>query len=411
MRLKVFIFLLLSTILVSGCGGNYEEDLKQAEEAYQAGDKESAKALYSKAADKGSPEAHFSLAYKYRVTSEESIYHYSEAAKKGHGKALGYALEKLLFRANSLKIADPQGALSLYYKAKKANPDLDLYDEENKLKTMKKCAEIKGFDVDTFMKKYGVNDEDDEFPFYDVWELAEEASRDGRFGEPDPELVFNLVIRGSWVPAELEYAVEETYKNWKNGEVKEFNICDYVTSGAGMGYCMSRADSEDKKDREAQLVDLEEKLNKNASPLLREAYASAVKFIEKKAVCEEGHDGTGRAAWMISSEMKQKNAYLKLIADVQGGFKPTPANSFDKADELLNKTYKETIKGLEAKKDDTLFPLPSVDELREIQRLWIPYRDASVKLFAILNPSVDEAMWKSWLTEIREKQLKDILSL
>ena len=28
---------------------------------------------------------------------EESIYHLSEAAKKGHGRALGYALEKLLF--------------------------------------------------------------------------------------------------------------------------------------------------------------------------------------------------------------------------------------------------------------------------------------------------------------------------
>ena len=50
----------------------------------------------------------------------------------------------------------------------------------------------------------------------------------------------------------------------------------------------------------------------------------------------------------------------------------------------------------------------SVDELREVQRLWIPYRDNSTKLFVALNPVVDEMTWKSWLTEVREKQLREI---
>ena len=221
-------------------GQEYEEYLLEANKIYESGDKEAARRLYLKAANKGSAEAHFEIAYKYIVTSEESIYHLSEAAKKGHGRALGYALEKLLFRANSLRQADPQGALSLYYQAKKANPNINIYDEANKLKIMKMCAEPKEFDVEKFMKEYGVEDEDGEYPFYDVWELAEEASRGGRFGEPDPELVFNLVIRGSWVPAEMKYAVEEFYNYWKSDIVKEFDVCDYITSRGGISYCASK---------------------------------------------------------------------------------------------------------------------------------------------------------------------------
>ncbi|MCB0369297.1 MAG: sel1 repeat family protein, partial [Bdellovibrionales bacterium] len=232
MKFKTITILLLSAVLFAGCGGDYAEYLKQAEELVQAGDKESAKKFFEKAADKGSPEAHFALAYRYRVPREEGIYHFSEAAKKGHGKALGYALEYLLFRADSLEYADPKGALALYYKAKKANPDLDLYDEENKLRIMKMCAEAGDFDSEAFCKKYDIQPHSNE-TLYHVWQIAEEASRGGRFGKPDPELVFQIVIRGGWVPAEVQYAVEETYKNWKNGEVKEFNICDYITSGAG----------------------------------------------------------------------------------------------------------------------------------------------------------------------------------
>jgi len=409
MKGKIFLSILLSTILLAGCGGNYTEDLKQAEETYQAGDKESAKALYSKAADKGSPEAHFALAYKYHVTSEESIYHYSEAAKKGHGKALGYALEHLLFRANSLKYADPQKALNLYHQAKKANPDLELYDEENKLRIMKMCVEPGKFDAEAFCKKYGLEPENHN-TMYHVWQIAEEVSRGGRFGKPDPELILHLVARGGWAPAELQYAVEEAYKNWKNGEAKEFNICDHITSGGGMGFCASRMNDEDKKDREAKLVNLEEIMGANLSPLIRDAYDSAVKFIEAKASNEEGHGGSGITAWILGSEIDQKNEYLKLIADVHGGFKPSPANGFDKSDQLLNETYQKVIKDIKARSEKDYY-LPSVDELREIQRLWIPYRDASVKLFVTINPSVNESVWKSWLTEVRTKQLKEILSL
>jgi len=403
-----YFFVIALMFCVCGCSGNYMQDLKQADQAYEAGDRDAAKNLYLKAAKKGSPEAHFAIAYKYNVTPEESIYHFSEAAKRGHDEALDYALDALLFRANSLERANPQEALEVYKQAKKANPKIKLYDEEVKLKTIQMSVEPGPFDWKAFCKKYNVLPHNDEV-MYHVWLIAEEASKGGRFGKPDPKLILQLVSRGGWAPAELEYAVEDVYKNWKSGTAKEFNICDFITSGGGMAFCASRADDKDEKDRIKRVSDIRQKLNANSSKLLDVAYASAVKFIDSKASNEEGHGGSGRGAWVIGSQMEQKNAYLDLIEKVRSGYKPSPKSSFVEADRKLNETYKKVMANLKKKADD--YNVPRVDDVRAVQRLWIPYRDATVKLFMALNPAVGEDVWKSWVTEVREKQLKDILAL
>jgi hypothetical protein len=176
---------------------------------------------------------------------------------------------------------------------------------------------------------------------YHVWVIAEEASRGGRFGKPDPKLILQLVSRGGWAPAELEYAVEDVYKNWKSGTVKEFNICDFITSGGGMAFCASRSDDQDEKDRNKRLSDIRQKLNAKSHKLLDVAYASAVKFIDSKASNEEGHGGSGRGAWVIGSQMEQKNAYLDLVEKVRSGYKPSPKSLFVEADRKLNETYKK----------------------------------------------------------------------
>jgi hypothetical protein len=410
MKIIIISFLAFILFTPAAFGQEYEEYLLKANKRYESGDRETAKELYLKAAEKGSAEAHFALAYQYVLTPEERLYHYSEAAKKGHAEALGYALELLLFRANSLRLADPQKALDLYDEAKKANPDLALYDEENTAKVMKMCAEPKGFDAEQFMKKYGVEDDGEQYPDYQVWELAEEASRGGQFGKPDPELVLNLVCRGGAVPAEVMSAVEEVYANWKKGVVKEFNICDYVTSGSGQGYCASKADDKEEEERESKLNTLKEKLGGDAEQLLNRAYDSAVQFIELKASNEEGHGGTGRTAWIIESEIEQKNQYVELIEKIHAGFVPVPKNSAAKADQQLNETYQHVLHELQKKAAEEDYPV-TPDNLRAVQRLWIPYRDASVELFVHMNPSIDKNIWKSWLTERRIQELKLILEL
>lgn len=397
--------LILVTLCATSFAQGYGELLIKADKTYESGDKETAKKLYLEAANLGSAEAHFALAYKYNLTDEENLHHYLEAARMGHSEALGYALDLLLFEAGSLKTANPQKALALYYEAKKANPHLKLYDEENKLKIMKMCVEPKGFDVENFMNKYGIEVDEDR---YGVWELAEEASRGGRFGKPDPELVFNLVMRGGLVPAEFESAVEETYNNWKNGVVKPFNFCDYVTSGIGQALCASRENDDDEVKRDSKLKKLKAKLRGDASQLLDKAYSAMAEFIEAKAENEEGHGGTGRAAWVLESTMEQMNEYLELIEKTIGGFKPSPAYSLEIADQKLNNKYRELMEKTKKVAAGQIYWFATADNIRSVQRLWINYRDASAKLLSRIEPSVKENIWRSWFTERRIENLDSI---
>jgi len=397
--------LILVTLCATSFAQEYGELLIKADKTYESGDKETAKELYLEAANLGSAEAHFALAYKYNLTAEESIYHYSEAARRGHSQALGYALDLLLFEAGGLRTANPQKALALYYEAKKANPDLRLYDEDNKLRLMKMCVEPKEFDAEKFINQYGIEDDEDR---YGVWELAEEASRGGRFGKPDPELVFNLAMRGGWAPAEFESAVEETYKNWKNGVVKPFNFCDHVTSGVGQAYCASRANDEDEIKRDSKLKKLKAQLREDDRQLLENAYDAMDKFIEAKADYEEGHGGTGMAAWVLESRMEQMNEYIELIKKIIGGFKPSPADPFQIADGKLNNKYRQLMDRLRKVDTNQLYWSATPDNIRSVQRLWINYRDASTRLFSHIEPSVEENIWKSWLTERRIENLGSI---
>jgi hypothetical protein len=128
MKITSISFLAFVLFTTKAFGQEYEETLLKANKSYESGDQETAKELYFK------------------------------AAEKGHAEALDCVLETLLFRANSLRLADPQKALALYYEAKKAKPGLSLYDEENMVKVMKMCAAPKGFDTEKFIKKYNVEE-------------------------------------------------------------------------------------------------------------------------------------------------------------------------------------------------------------------------------------------------------------
>ena len=155
MRRAIRLFLvLLAFSYVSVFGQDPKDWLSKADKYYEAGEKEKAKACYLKAAELGSAEAHFAIAYKFIVTKAESILHFSEAAKLGYAEALQYALDALLFRANSLTLADPGKALEVYELAKKRNPAIQLPDEEETVGVIKKCAEAGPFDAAGFIRKY-----------------------------------------------------------------------------------------------------------------------------------------------------------------------------------------------------------------------------------------------------------------
>jgi hypothetical protein len=400
-------FFLIFIFSSSAVGQQYQSELTEADSLYNAGAKKSAKVIYKKAAEQGSAEAHFALAYKYVLPKKQQIEHYAAAAQKGHAEALKNALDELLFRANNLTLADPQRAFDLYHQAKKANSDLELFDVETKIEVMKMSIVSEDFNAQHFIKKYDVKFKEEGQDPYQIWKLAEEASRGGRFGEPDPYLVLALVVRGGFAPAELEMAVKDVYKDYKKGLVQPFNICNYVTSGYGMSFCASRGAEEVEGHRQFQMRKLKKEMNAKASRLLPQAYQAADAFIDAKAGQEEQHGGSGRGAWIINSKVKQKDTFVSLVDSVKKGFMPSPDHNFQQTDRQLNQTYKRTLQVL-AKEDQPFQYFTKPKDLRAVQRLWIPYRDTSSKLFYSINPQVDLLVWKAWLTERRIGQLREI---
>lgn len=240
-RKLIFIILIMISCTVT-LGESFME---KANRIYDNGEWENAKKMYLEASQKGNIDAHFMLAYKYNLPKEEALAHLRIASEAGHEKALDYYLDEIFFRGNSLRNVNPRKAYQVYLFAKDSNPNIELYNEKEMIRTIKMAMEAGEFDVDEFMETYNISeneikDGNDIKDFYSIWELAEEASRGGRFGEPNPKLVLQLISRGGIVPAELMGAVEDAYENWKIGVVKPFNIRDYITSGMGLSYSRSR---------------------------------------------------------------------------------------------------------------------------------------------------------------------------
>jgi hypothetical protein len=408
MSKKGLLFLLLFPIAGLTFCQSGQDYVTLADKAFDAGQKEEAKKLYLKAAAMNNRDAHFAIAYKFVVTNEESIYHFSEAARLGNAEALEYALDELFFRASSLTKSSPEKAYALYQLAKKNNPSIKIYDEDGKISTIQKALEPGPFEPTNFIKRYRITEEElnDE---YGVWKLAEEASRGGRFGSPDPKLVLQLVSRGGEVPAELMAAVGDTYQNWKDNKVSEFNICDFVTSGMGQAYCSGIDIKEAEKRFSIEIKDLSPKLKNNGGSLLPDAFKLASQFIEEKAWREEGSDGSGYIAWANESVIKQKTDYLDLVEKINTGAGLDTIVANKHADAELNSIYRKVLDSL-TKKPMEDFKLPiTAQNVRAVQRRWMVYRDSSAKLFAQIAPVVNENTWKSWLTEIRTRQLKEIL--
>ncbi|AIW17071.1 lysozyme inhibitor LprI family protein [Vibrio tubiashii] len=404
------------TPIVLGCSLAFsavstELDLvTKAQQLYEAGDQKQAQTLFTQAAEQDSAEAHFRLAYQYTLTDEESVYHLQQAAVHGHQEALKYYLDKVFFRAGSIRMSDPKAALETYYKAKQKNPSLSLYDEQEKVQVLTYAAELPERNPDAFFKTYQVEDEDGDWPFYDVWELAEQASKEGsQFGKPDPELVFWLITRGGDVPAELSFAVTDYYKHWKNDQVVPFNLCHYVTSGAGAGYCADRDAVEQEKRRQSELSALTEKLPGESLALLNLAYKEMEDYVTLKAQQEEMHGGTGRTAWIIDSIQSQKDLYLSTLEKAIQGDIEAISTPLSETDSQLNATYKKLMSALKLPSEDYAMPKPQADDVREVQRQWIKHRDATCRLIASVEPQLKEQCL-NWITAQREQELQGIIT-
>lgn len=410
MEKNIQFILLIFAFSFSACTRSVEQLVAEADQAYAADQKEKARELYVKAADMGDAQAHFSLAYKFAVSHEESVLHFTAAARKGHKEGLEQALDYLFFRAISLTDAQPQQALDLYHETKRNYPSLTIFNEETVVATLRKAVEPGPLDVQAFIARYDLKKEEYS-DFYSTWKLAEEASRGGRFGKPDPALVLQLISRGGGVPFELEVAVDSAYTNWKENRIFEFNICDFITSGMGLSYCSAIEEEEANKEFDDRIKGLSPRLKNNAGAFLRKAFKVASAFIDEKASQEEMHGGSGYAMWMRRSVIRQKQEYLDVVEQINTGISYDSVKSIADSTSLMNETYRSVYDILKKKPLSDFNAQATAEGLWSVQEQWLEHKEVSALLFTRIDPMVSKQQWLNWLTAKRIADLRRLLEI
>ena len=260
------------------------------------------------------------------------------------------------------------------------------------------------FDAQTFRDTYGITKEE-ENEIYGIWLMAEQASmQDGRFGELNQTLVYQLVLRGGWVPMEYCGALQDMYAAWQSGESFNFNICNYMTSGAAASLCASRSRIrciETYQDKMESIANSVEGTLRDKVQLASNKY---LEFTEQKVYNEEFHDGSWRSIWAYYSLSEQLDSFVELLQSVRNAtYKLELSSDFKTIDNELNSIYKKYI-NLSMKNEYT-----EVESVRAIQRLWILHRDSTAECLHELNSNISIVEWKTWLTEMRVSQLVEAI--
>jgi uncharacterized protein YecT (DUF1311 family) len=213
---------------------------------------------------------------------------------------------------------------------------------------------------------------------------------------------FACEIQGGWDDGtDVAKMLEEKRKQ---GAVKvDFDICEGAT-GRQLNYiCLLRD-----QDRVANEIDLaEEHLNAGNSHL-RPAFQRVAEA--RKAFLEASQVGSPRTTGQVQSAMRDDidtdHQWAQLLEKYAAGALPQfSKGDFQKADVALNTAYRQARVKTAACHDEFCF---SADQLVQMERAWIAYRDAWVAYATTRWPSVSTDSWRTWLTLEQTEDLKNI---
>lgn len=344
------------------------------------------------------------------------------SAKQGNE----YALQTVLMTLGGVRgktEIDPEFALKVYAEAKENNPDVAIYETSRaeadtllsrEFSLIKLAAECPTLDFEAFLETNGISASSLKESPYAIWELAEHAAFGRRFGGPNAELAFQLVLRGGGAFEERAAAVKLSHSAWKGSGTQKFNLAACLTSERGKEYLRQRG----KAKPDALTIDTlkRELRSANLQALMEKAYDAQVRFIAESSRIYCGDEGFSTWEWNTAAYARQATQrYLETVRAVLKGFRPKRPSAPGSAEFELNARYKRAISGLG---DSDALPEPDsegetasqffykdAESLRRVQRAWLPMRDRNAALFHALSPSVSEEAWKAWLTEVRTMEL------
>ncbi len=208
-------------------------------------------------------------------------------------------------------------------------------------------------------------------------------------------------------PAEIAGRLDHLDAIATGRDTQPLDICDDITSGMMGGFCAYR----DASFARAIRADAWTALQSRWTPTQRTAFAAlrraADAYFESASENEVDLSGTLRGAFTTEAREALEIALLQSIQHFEHGERPA-ADSLPAADKALNATYKHTRTTLAA--NDGSYGTITADGVREVQRKWLPYRDAWVAFAAARYPDTPAERWQAWLSGVRTKALAAIIN-
>lgn len=282
--------------------------------------------------------------------------------------------------------------------------DLDSTSDEA---LSRKCLEAGPIDSNKFISSTHL-DLSKRSWIFSSWELAELISHRNKHDHNDPLWILQLICREDATIMEREPAIIYAYDAWKADTILNFKVCDYASTTMGFIYCVGREADSARHQYNEEIKALAGKLNKAASKQLMSASDAFLNFTASHVAHEEGLGGTGYSGFCMESEMKEQEDFMALIQTTYSRSKPSSWPPSPEADSTLNTVYQQVQTELKGAESPLQPGTPTVESVRETERLWLVYRDNTATFFNALQPKVSVAQWRNWLTERRIIQLRNL---
>ena len=192
---------------------------------------------------------------------------------------------------------------------------------------------------------------------------------------------------------------------------KLFDLCDDITSGAMGAVCADIRESQDKRVREARLAHIARAL----PPAGRQAFArlrtAAERYADAGAREVDGH-GTAAADFATRRQAHLREEFMQAALDAYNGKLPAVSpEQFAERDRELNTRY-QALMATPSKDPDEPDRIGESTithkDVRELERLWLAYRDAFAAFGATLGPASDPDAVRAVLTSQRIAVLADV---
>jgi TPR repeat protein/uncharacterized protein YecT (DUF1311 family) len=209
------------------------------------------------------------------------------------------------------------------------------------------------------------------------------ANGSGTKRDLDLALHFACQSEGELAPAELSALVRRISDEMQGVKHEPFGLCGIAMSGAHDAQCSSFFSEAARRERNNRLVNGTAHWSASARRILERLRKIADTFIDRKATIDTAPPAAGghQAAREIEAADAEENSLVSRVLSLEKKTYREPNAAVATAvDKELNQSYWAARKrcAVDAQREVRICPAPG--DLQEMERAWIPLRDAWIEL-------------------------------